>query len=120
MLCKKAAADNFQNLPDSCYMCCQKLTTVDSQYANLYGFSEAFIRTATNTIGFRTEEDGVMYPDQYEVCVSGHGFSPRDVNQNLLKQPQGTQKDFKYASISILPFQSWLKTSLSCPWIVNS
>ena len=89
MLCKTAVAGTFPDLAHNCYMCCVKLTTVDSPYANLYGFAENVIRTATTAIGFRTIDDGELFPDQYETCVSGHGFSPRDINQQLLLQPEG-------------------------------
>ena len=89
MLCKNAVAGDYRNLGDNCYMCCTKLITVDSPYANLYGFAETFIRSATTIIGYRTVTDGELFEDQYEHCMSGHGFSPRDVNQNLFQRTQG-------------------------------
>ena len=89
MLCKKAISGDYNYLAENCYMCCVKLTTVDSPYANLYGFSEIFIRSATTTIGYRNAEDGEVYANQYETVMSGHGFSPRDVNQDLFRRSDG-------------------------------
>ena len=92
MLCKKAISGDYNYLAENCYMCCVKLTTVDSPYANLYGFSEVFIRSATTTIGYRNPEDGEVYENQYETVMSGHGFSPRDVNQDLFRRSDGEIK----------------------------
>ena len=89
MLCKKAVTGDYLYLRENCYMCCVKLTTVDSPYANLYGFSETFIRSVTTTIGYRTPDDGEVYANQYDFCMSGHGFSPRDVNQDLFRYSEG-------------------------------
>ena len=89
MICKKSAAHNFIDLPKNCYMCSTSQTTVDGQFSNLYGFTENVVRSATVAIGFRADEDGVMYNGQFENSVAGYGFSPRDVNQNLFKRPNG-------------------------------
>lgn len=119
MLCKKASAQNYMDLPESCYMCCVNQTTIDGQFANVYGFTESVIRTATTAIGFRADEDGVMYSGQYDTVVSGYGFSPRDVNQNLFNRSQGTKNPLKNPNRN-LPFQLLSRTSVDWLLIVNN
>ena len=89
MVCKKVTTSDYTQLQHHCFMCSTKITTIDCPYCNLYGFSELVIRASTSVIGFRIESDGELYEGQYETTLSSHGFSPRDVNQDIFRYPEG-------------------------------
>ena len=88
-LCKNASEANYELIDQSCFPCTVKLTTIDAPYANLYGFSELFIISMSSTVGFRIYNQGEpVAKSHYDCVVSGHGFSPADVNQRLLHDKQ--------------------------------
>ena len=59
-----------------------------------------FVISASATVGYRTDEDS---KERYHHVISGQGFSPLDVDQQIFDDPEGN----KCCKITManLPFQ---------------
>ena len=79
----------YENVQQVCVPCAVKITVIDGPHNNLYGFCEMFVISASSAVGYRTDEDA---QERYQHVISGHGFSPLDVDQRLFDDPNGEFK----------------------------